>query len=286
MIRFEKLPTLSDPRYIQLSVLLAYAVSAREFFNMDRPHLVTLGCCCLAALLDVLIGVVKFKTFRFPISALIIGLATSLLIDSRYWSVYFIAASLGIFSKAFITVGGRHIFNPANFGVVCVLAVLPQFVTGIPSLFGAFILPSLVFLALGVLTVWRANQRTVSFSWLFGFILFSVIRGNVTGSGFLLSVLPILSPSLLLFSFHMISDPATAPDSTRGRVLFGFLIAAMDGLFRLWQLPFGNFYALFAVAALLPLFFSGARLQNCPAKKNGANTPHQALAHHPPPPNP
>lgn len=254
MVRFEKLPAPSDPRYIQLGVLLAYAVSAREFFHMDRSHLVALSCCCIAMLLDILIGVIKFKRLRFPVSAIIIGLATSLLIDSRYWSIYVIATCLAIFSKAFIAINGRHIFNPANFGVVCVLAALPQFVTGIPSLFGAYILPSFIFLTLGIFTVWRAQQRTVSFSWLLGFILFSLIRGQITGSGFLLAALPILSPSLLLFSFHMISDPATAPETSRGRLLFGLLIAAMDALFRLWQIPFGNFYALFVVAALLPIF--------------------------------
>ena len=36
------------------------------------------------------------------------------------------------------------------------------------------------------------------------------------------------SGALLLFTFFMISDPKTTPDSRVGRILFGVLVAAGD----------------------------------------------------------
>lgn len=246
------LPPRGDPRYVQLTVLLLYAITAREVFHMDRPHWITAGCCALALLLDVLFGYLRYRVLRFPVSSLIIGLATSLLIDSRYPFVYFAAVTAAITSKALLTYRGFHLFNPANFGVVCALMLLPQYTTGMPALFGGYVLPSLVFFALGSFTVVYAHQVVVSFSWLIGFFVFAGVRAAITGASFLITALPVLSPTFLLFTFHMISDPATSPKTRNYRIAYGIIIAAMDALFRLYQIPYGNFYSLFIVTACMP----------------------------------
>lgn len=244
-------PNWRDPRYLQLSVLLTYSIAAREVFAMDRPHWVTALCCLTAICLDVTIGVLKYRVLRFPVSAVIIGLATSLLLDSRYPVIYVLAVCLAILSKGFIKNGQWHIFNPANFGVVAILLCFPYHATGIPSLFSGLFLPSCVFFFLGALTVYYARQVTVSLAWIGGFLSFAAIRALVIGANPLVLSLPLLSPSLLLFSFHMISDPATAPHSSRGRVLYGLFIALFDGVLRHLQIPYGNFYALFLTTAFL-----------------------------------
>ena len=60
--------------------------------------------------------------------------------------------------------------------------------------------------------------------------------------------------SLLLFTFFMISDPKTIPDSRRGRVLLAALVAAASFY---WQFGLyrynGLFYALFLLTPLTGL---------------------------------
>jgi Na+-translocating ferredoxin:NAD+ oxidoreductase RnfD subunit len=246
------LPRLTDPRYLQLSILLGYALVAREVFHMDRPHWITLSCIALALVFDSIWGAILYRVVRFPISALIIGLATSLLLDSRYPAVYFIAVFLGITSKALITYKGNHLFNPANFGVVCVLMLAPTTATGMPALFGGYMIPSIIFFILGTITVLYARQAWVSFSWIAAFLIFAELRALLLGKKFFMMAMPLLSPSFLLFTFHMISDPATSPREKNHKIVYGVCIAAMDAAFRFYQIPYGNFYSLFFVTALMP----------------------------------
>ncbi len=221
---------------------------------MDRPHWITAACCTLALALDFALGMLLYRKVRFPPSALIIGLATSLLLDSRYPWVYLTSVSLAILSKAVITYQGRHLYNPANFGVVVMLMCTPLYATGMPALFGGYFLPSIVFLLFGAFTIWYAREVTVSASWLGGFVVLAWLRAWLAGKAFLVMALPMLSATFLLFTFHMISDPATCPRSHRGKICFGLCIAAMDALFRYHQVPYGNFYSLFLATSVLPLF--------------------------------
>jgi hypothetical protein len=62
------------------------------------------------------------------------------------------------------------------------------------------------------------------------------------------------SGALLLFTFFMISDPRTTPDSRAGRVLFGALVAAGAWYvqFRLFRTN-GLLWSLAGVSVLVPL---------------------------------
>jgi len=259
------LPSLKDPRYLQIAVLLAYSIVARELFYMDRPHWVTVVTCITTLTADFLIGYVFFKVIRFPVSSIIVSLAATLLIDSRVWWTYPLVGLLAVISKAVITHKGRHYFNPANFGVALCLLLIPYHTTAIPSLFGGLVIPSLVFAALGFVTILYAKQIAVPLSWLFGFLFFGIARHLYTGINLPICLAPALGASFLIFTFHMISDPQTTPRTTKYRVLFGFLVAAIDAAFRFNSVPYGNFYALFICCALVPFFREYE--QNLPAKE-------------------
>jgi Na+-translocating ferredoxin:NAD+ oxidoreductase RnfD subunit len=247
-----KIPGLRDARWLQLAVLLGYAIVAREVFHFERSHVTTAGCLAVAIGLDLLLGRFWFRKTNFPLSAAIIGLASSLLIDARTPYPYLAVAALGILSKAFLTYNGRHIFNPANFGVCVALLLAPQYVTGMPQLFSGYLAPSIVFAILGLITVWYARQLEVSLSWLAGFALFALPRALLGGTPVLLALAPLAGPGLLLYTFHMISDPATTPRTRVPRIAYGFAVAAGDALFRQLEIPYGNFYALLVVCAFLP----------------------------------
>ena len=56
-----------------------------------------------------------------------------------------------------------------------------------------------------------------------------------------------------LFTFSMLPDPKTSPPTSKGRILWGLSIAALDGILRFCEIRYSMFYSLFAHCALLPL---------------------------------
>jgi enediyne biosynthesis protein E5 len=245
-------PSRGDARFLQAAVLIGYAVTAREIFHFERSHLVTLLCILWAVILDLLFGFFKFKKLVFPLSALIIALASSLLIYARSPYPYLAVVTLAISSKALITYKAKHLFNPANFGVVAMLLLAPDSVTGMPALFSGYMTPSVIFAVLGLLTVIYAHQAEVSLSWVIGFVIFAFVRSQISGAPVVSALLPFFGPSFLLFSFHMISDPATTPRTRGYRIAYGLFAALLDAAFRFFQIPYGMFYSLFIVCCFLP----------------------------------
>jgi hypothetical protein len=55
--------------------------------------------------------------------------------------------------------------------------------------------------------------------------------------------------AFILFTFYMITDPATSPSSGRGQVIFAVSVASMYALFMELHVVFGLFYALTVVTA-------------------------------------
>lgn len=246
-------PSLGDPRYIQLTILLAYAIVAREIFHFERSHLVTFVCCLLAVTLDYLLGRYLYRKCKSPLSPLIIGLSSSLLIYSDSIWPYLCVATLAVLSKAFITYQGKHFYNPTNFGVAVILQFASAYATGYPMLFSGSLVASISFAILGIFTVVYAQQLEVSLSWLFGFIVFAWFRAYLDMAPLSAKIIAIFGPGFLLFTFHMISDPATAPKSQKARIAFGFSTAAIDALFRHFKLINSPIYSLFITSSIAPV---------------------------------
>jgi Na+-translocating ferredoxin:NAD+ oxidoreductase RnfD subunit len=61
-----------------------------------------------------------------------------------------------------------------------------------------------------------------------------------------------LGPGLLLFSFHMISDPGTTPRTRPLRFAFGIAVAAIDSVFRYHEIPSSPLFALLITAVSIP----------------------------------
>jgi Na+-translocating ferredoxin:NAD+ oxidoreductase RnfD subunit len=248
-----KTPSFRDPRYVQVSILLTYALVAREFFHFERTHWTTAACIGTSIALDLMWGRLLFGRLNFPLSAMIIGCASSLLMDSRTPWIYGAAAIIATTSKALITYKGKHVFNPANFGVACMLLLLPEQAASMPHLFAGHIMPSIVFFSLGLFTVLWAGQTEISLSWLVGFVVFAFIRAGILNVPWERTVTPILGPGLLLFTFHMISDPGTTPRTRPWRLFFGVTVALIDALLRYKEIPGSPLFALLITAAIMPL---------------------------------
>lgn len=244
--------SLNGPKALQAVVLGSYAVTARELYGFERTHLTVLLLLMIGVALDAIVGRIWFKGWRFSPTSLVIPFATSILIDSPHLWVYLAALVFAILSKALIRIDGRHVFNPANFGVVVMLVFASDRMTGIPSLFGSHVGASVVFFIIGTFVSVYAKTWRVSVLWIALFLFFAFVRSELSGVPFQMLLYPMLGPTFILFTFHMITDPATVPRKFWHQALFVFVVASVDAYFRFNSRPYGNFYGLFLATALIP----------------------------------
>ncbi len=192
----------------------------------------------------------------FLLSAHISGLACAMLLyaNERLWPIAF-AAAVAMASKAVIRMkidgSERHILNPSNFGITVTLILFTwvgvaqpyQFTENLNEI-GDWIFP-VVLICLGSFLNTRFTRRIpLILAWLGGFLL----QGLVRSIAFDLPLVPtwtsVTGVAFLLFTFYMVTDPATTPSSRRGQIFFGFSVAALYGVLVAFQIVFGLFFAL------------------------------------------
>jgi enediyne biosynthesis protein E5 len=197
----------------------------------------------------------------FLLSAHISGLAVAMLLyaGDRLMPVAF-AAAAAIASKHVFRVGTngatRHFFNPSNVGITATLLAFPWVGIAQPYMFTEkleggwdWLLPGII-LCTGTFLNARFTRRVpLILAWLAGFGLQAVARHFLLGNALLASLNPFTGVAFLLFTFYMVTDPATTPASVRGQVAFGALVAAAYGMLMALHVVFGLFFGLSIVCA-------------------------------------
>jgi Na+-transporting NADH:ubiquinone oxidoreductase subunit NqrB len=160
-----------------------------------------------------------------PRSALISGLSLCLLLRTNSALLAVLAAAAAIASKFLLRSRGKHVFNPTNFGILAaMLATGDAWVS--PAQWGNTAFFGFLLACLGGLVVQRSSRGDVTLAFL-GLTLALVLgRSLWLGEPLAIPLHRLQSGALLIFSFFMISDPKTTPDSRAGRILFGSLVAA------------------------------------------------------------
>jgi len=186
-------------------------------------------------------------------SALISGLSLCLLLRTNRPELAVLAAIVTIASKFLVRFRGKHLLNPTNGGLVAMLLLTGQ-VWVSPGQWGAAAFFALLMACLGSVVVNRASRSDVTYAFIafYGALLFG--RSLYLGEPLAIPLHRIESGALLLFTFFMISDPKTTPDSRVGRVLFAGLVAFLAWYvqFRLFRTN-GLLWSLAACSPAVPL---------------------------------
>jgi hypothetical protein len=162
-------------------------------------------------------------------------------------SVLAFAVFAGIASKYVfrVQVDGRtkHFFNPSNFGIVATLIFFP-WVNTIPYQFTEWLPGNLdwmvtaIVFALGFRLNFLFTQRLyVIFAWAGGFLLQGVLRSALLDTPIMAELLPFTGPAFVLFTFYMITDPMTSPQSPRAQLVFGASIAFFYWFYMALHIP-------------------------------------------------
>jgi len=187
-------------------------------------------------------------------SALITGLGLCLLLRTTSLEVMALAAASAILSKFLLKYRGKHLFNPANFGIIIVLCLSNQAWVS-PGQWGESFLLALLFVGMGGLILSWLGRWETTVIFLFVYSAGILIRNVWLGFGADIFWHELNSGSLLLFAFFMLSDPRSIPDGKGGRIAWAIIIALLT-LFLKYQffLATAPFFALFFISFLTPIF--------------------------------
>lgn len=187
------------------------------------------------------------------LSAIITCFGLSLLLRADSLWVHPAAAALAIGAKFLFRVRGKHLFNPANLGVMLGLLIAPGAWIS-PGQWGSDLVLLGWFIAFGMIVTSSARRFDISLAFLATFALLLAARVIWLEQSWGVFVHQINSGALLLFTFFMISDPMTTPNSRLARIVFAMTVAA--GAFS-WQFglhrPNALVWALFLCTPLVLL---------------------------------
>ena len=225
-----------DPRLYQiatLACLLVYGILVLYFdVSVGRAALL-IGTALATQLACTRIWKLPFFD---PKSAAISGLSLCLLLRTNSTLIAVAAAIAAVASKFLLRWNGKHLFNPTNFGiVVAMLATGRAWVS--PAQWGNTAFFGFLLACAGGLVVNRSASSDVAFAFIASYVSLLFGRSLWLGEPLAIPIHRLESGALLIFTFFMISDPKTTPNSRIGRILFGALVA-----FGAWFVQFRLFH--------------------------------------------
>jgi len=196
------------------------------------------------------------------LSAIVTCCGLSLLLRSDALWAHPLAAILAMSSKYVLRVNGKHLYNPANLGVIGAITLLPGTWVSAGQ-WGSDLALAVWFLMLGTIVTQRARRLDVSWVFLSAFLSLVALRVAWLGQSWAIWWHQLGNGALLLFAFFMISDPMTIPNRTGARVAYALIVAlgATAWQYLLFK-PNALIWALFLLTPLVP-----ALDRFCPAEK-------------------
>lgn len=203
-------PGRGDPRLAVAAILAAYVVLGITVLGFNRSPAQVLVAVAAAVALDMgLNRVLRGGPQLFPLSALITGLSLSILINYAHGLAYALApVFLAIGSKYVFTFRGRHLYNPALFGVAASLLLADGMVSDSPAYQwgGTYAVVAFVVTLGLLLLVLRIRRGTLVVSFLVFYFAALALRAWITRwqmpfETWFMGALS--SPAFFLFTFFM-----------------------------------------------------------------------------------
>ncbi|MBK6265497.1 VCBS repeat-containing protein [Marivirga sp. S37H4] len=264
------IPPAGDVRWRAFGLLFLYLILGMTILGFSRQPLHIFILIASGALLDVVLSGLLRSRKIFPLSAMISCSSLALILNWSFgmhnlWLPVFIC----IASKYLITLNGKHFFNPSLFAICVCLILGEEFVTLAPAyqwygsaetawLMGFFIVTGALFLF-----VFKIKRGWLIGSFLITFFLQTLYRAYVMEHIIpweTLFLSSLTSPAFYLFTFYMITDPATSPGKRSDQILVGVFIALFDLLFHLKYSLYTFFFAGLTVAGIRYIYFLAKQL--------------------------
>jgi Na+-translocating ferredoxin:NAD+ oxidoreductase RnfD subunit len=210
-----KLPSIK----IQLAVFLSILALVLAIVQKNYVFLLGIFIAIVpAVLLDSVINLIKTKKFIITESSIVTGLILGyVLSDNQPWYFILYAALFGILSKHIIRAHGRHILNPAGFGVFLTALIFGAVTQWKASYMWYVLIPAGVYFSFKI----RKLELLAGY-FLTSFVLFAIVA--------VLRKVSFIDSFLyfnLFFVFIMMIEPKTTPVTKWGKIIFGGIIAVV-----------------------------------------------------------
>jgi Na+-transporting NADH:ubiquinone oxidoreductase subunit NqrB len=242
-----------DHRYLAPLLITCVLVVGQLTFGFLESWTRTFLAICTAIVVELVVVRALYGKWPHLASAYVSGISVGILVRSPAFWPYALCAAISIVSKYVLRVGGRHLWNPTNFGIVAMLLLAPDVVAGLSVQWGNNLLPMVFVWVFGAVILYTVGRLHITVSYVAAFLIFGVVRASVTGHPLLSEVAPLTGPMYQLFIFFMITDPKTTVGPKWAQAVVAVIIAAVEAGFRLMQFVYAPFYALFLVGPIANL---------------------------------
>ncbi len=163
------------------------------------------------------------------------------------------AGALAMSVKAWVRVGGKHLFNPANSTIVALL-ILSDRIWIAPGQWGHVAWIAGVMIGFAALVLSRAGRLDIALAFIASYAACLLGRALYLGDPLPIPLHQLQNGSLIVFTCFMITDPRSTANHRLGRLLFAALVAIAALLLQMkLQLVGAPLYALALLSPLTPL---------------------------------
>jgi len=242
-----------DNRYIAPLFITFILLVGHLSYGILESYPKTALSIVTAIVVELILGRIFYGKWLNLASAYITGISVGMLVLSPAYWPFALCSAVSIMSKYVLRVKGRHIWNPSNFGLSVLFFLGAETVAGLSIQWGNFVGPLLVIWILGSIIIYRARRFHICLTYVISFFFFAFLRSWITHQPWQAEVAPITGPMYQLFVFFMITDPKTTVKTKLGQCIVAFLVAFAEFVFRLMQVVYAPFYALFVVGPIANL---------------------------------
>jgi enediyne biosynthesis protein E5 len=219
-------PFWLDARHYQIAALTTLVIFNIGWIDFGANPLNSV----LALAVSLLTQVVCSRLAGIPLdlrSPLITGLSLSLLLRADEPWLHAVAGVIAIASKFIFRIDGKHIWNPAGFAIVVLLYTAKSHVWISPGAWGSNVWFASLLVFFAILVLGAARRSDIALFFIGAHAALLLARALWLGDPLTIPLHQLQSGSLLIFTFFMISDPRTSPDSRLGRFIFAASVALL-----------------------------------------------------------
>lgn len=245
----------SDGRHFQIIsqvTFLCYGIIMLGWDADWKKYLAAFSGSILAQALAIRFGGAPGHSMK---SAIITSLGISLLFKANSPWLFLFAALFAIGQKFLVRINGKHIWNPANFGIV-VMILLSGEAWISPGQWGSSAVLVFIIGTGGLAVLSHVKRLETGFAFMLTIAVLEYFRTIVfLGWEWDVLLLKLSSGSLWLFALFMITDPMTIPNGRITRIIWSVIVASVS--FYLTNFKFINaapFWVLFFATPFTPVF--------------------------------
>jgi len=257
-IATRRLP-LQLEQFLILSLLLSVGkMTAYVYLDWMEILLLLISAAAIEhGLLRVKHSAISYVSF----SAFSTSLGVALMLASSGLWVYVFVVFLALGQKHFLSIEGKHFFNPSNFALMAAMVFLYSQAHIVTGQMGEVWWVEMLTIALAIVILVRASRWRIPIVFVLSYLFFQ--QTLVVGYDPMLLFEDVwkrfYSVSFLIFVAFMLTDPRTTPSSAWWQGVFGVAVALLAAGMDRW---FGFrvqhlFMVLFGVSLWVPLIESG-----------------------------